>query len=159
MASNSIGSIVFAGVVLSVLAPLALPAGDKLSEDKYAQKVPNGPARQAFPATANLFPTARRWRRSIGPRKKLETFPSATVPGEQHDVDFMVKDSKRFADSGGWGYAVHARHDGGQAAAGERREMRVRVPHVGEVERLRFHQLRAPVIAAADPDATTAAQA
>ena len=22
------------------------------------------------------------------------------------NVDFMVKDSKRFADSGGWGYAV-----------------------------------------------------
>jgi len=28
------------------------------------------------------------------------------VPGTQHDVDFMVKDSKRFADSGGWGWAV-----------------------------------------------------
>jgi Cytochrome P460 len=23
-----------------------------------------------------------------------------------HDVDFMVKDSKRFADSGGWGYGA-----------------------------------------------------
>jgi hypothetical protein len=33
-------------------------------------------------------------------------FPSASVPGEQQNVDFMVKDSKRFADSGGWGYAV-----------------------------------------------------
>jgi Cytochrome P460 len=29
-----------------------------------------------------------------------------TVPGAQHDVDLMVKDSKRFADSGGWGYGV-----------------------------------------------------
>jgi Cytochrome P460 len=29
-----------------------------------------------------------------------------TVPGTLHDVDFMVKDSRRFADSGGWGYAV-----------------------------------------------------
>jgi mono/diheme cytochrome c family protein len=29
-----------------------------------------------------------------------------TVPGTQHDVDFMVKDSKRFADSGGWGYGA-----------------------------------------------------
>jgi hypothetical protein len=29
-----------------------------------------------------------------------------TVPGPLDDVDFMVKDSKRFADSGGWGYAV-----------------------------------------------------
>ena len=38
--------------------------------------------------------------------KKLETFPSATVPGTQHDVDFMVKDSKRFADSGGWGWGA-----------------------------------------------------
>ena len=28
------------------------------------------------------------------------------VPGTQHDVDFMVKDSKRFADSGGWGYGT-----------------------------------------------------
>jgi len=37
---------------------------------------------------------------------KLETFPAATVPGTQHDVDFMVKDSNRFADSGGWGWAV-----------------------------------------------------
>jgi hypothetical protein len=27
------------------------------------------------------------------------------VPGTQHDVDFMVKDSKRFVDSGGWGWA------------------------------------------------------
>jgi mono/diheme cytochrome c family protein len=31
---------------------------------------------------------------------------SPTVPGPQHDVDLMVKDSKRFADSGGWGYGV-----------------------------------------------------
>ncbi len=36
----------------------------------------------------------------------METFPAATVPGALHDVDFMVKDSKRFADSGGWGYAA-----------------------------------------------------
>jgi hypothetical protein len=27
------------------------------------------------------------------------------VPGALHHLDFMVKDSKRFADSGGWGYA------------------------------------------------------
>jgi len=29
-----------------------------------------------------------------------------TVPGTLDDVDFMVKDSKRFADSGGWGWGV-----------------------------------------------------
>jgi hypothetical protein len=27
------------------------------------------------------------------------------VPDTLHDVDFMVRDSKRFADSGNWGYA------------------------------------------------------
>jgi hypothetical protein len=31
---------------------------------------------------------------------------SLKVPGAQSDVDFMVKDSQRFADSGGWGWAV-----------------------------------------------------
>jgi Cytochrome P460 len=38
--------------------------------------------------------------------KQNEFFPDATVPGDLLNVDFMVKDSKRFADSGGWGYAV-----------------------------------------------------
>jgi len=33
-------------------------------------------------------------------------FPDATVPGNLLNVDFMEKDSKRFADSGGWGWAV-----------------------------------------------------
>jgi hypothetical protein len=33
-------------------------------------------------------------------------FPDTTVPGTLHDVDFMVKDNKRFADSGGWGWAA-----------------------------------------------------
>ena len=38
--------------------------------------------------------------------KKLETFPAAIVPDTQHDIDLMAKDSKRFQDSGGWGYGV-----------------------------------------------------
>jgi hypothetical protein len=38
--------------------------------------------------------------------KDLETLPGSTVPASQHDIDFMVKDSKRFADSGGWGWAA-----------------------------------------------------
>jgi len=38
--------------------------------------------------------------------KKNEIAPGQpTVPGTLHDVDFMSKDSTRFADSGGWGYA------------------------------------------------------
>ena len=39
--------------------------------------------------------------------KKAEDQPGEpAVPGSLHDIDFMVKDSKRFADSGGWGYAA-----------------------------------------------------
>jgi hypothetical protein len=38
--------------------------------------------------------------------KQNQFFADATVPGNLLNVDFMVKDSKRFADSGGWGYAV-----------------------------------------------------
>jgi hypothetical protein len=38
--------------------------------------------------------------------KPNEFFPEATVPGTLVNVDFMVKDGKRFADSGGWGWAV-----------------------------------------------------
>ena len=39
--------------------------------------------------------------------KKQDTSPGQpTVPGTQHDADFMVKDSKRFADSGGWGWGA-----------------------------------------------------
>ena len=37
---------------------------------------------------------------------KQSGFPgNPAVPAALHDVDFMVKDSKRFADGGGWGYA------------------------------------------------------
>jgi hypothetical protein len=38
--------------------------------------------------------------------KRNAYFPDATVPGSLLNVDFMEKDSKRFADSGGWGWAV-----------------------------------------------------
>jgi hypothetical protein len=40
------------------------------------------------------------------PKKSTDAPYDIRVPGIVYDVDFMVKDSKRFADSGGWGYAV-----------------------------------------------------
>jgi hypothetical protein len=105
------------------------------------------------PANGKPFPDGSKLAKIHWNPKKMEAFPAATVPGTQHDMDFMVKDSKRFADSGGWGIRrvrlrrciryVHARHPGWQAAAGERRQVRVHVPHHGEDERLRFHGLRA----------------
>jgi hypothetical protein len=59
-----------------------------------------------MPANGKPFPDGSKLAKIHWNPKKMETFPAATVPGTQHDVDFMVKDSKRFADSGGWGYAV-----------------------------------------------------
>ncbi len=58
------------------------------------------------PGNGQPFPNGARLAKIHWNPKKMETFPSATVPGTQHDVDFMVKDNQRFADSGGWGYAM-----------------------------------------------------
>jgi hypothetical protein len=59
-----------------------------------------------IPGNGQPFPDGARMAKVHYVPKNLETFPMALTPGKQHDVDFMVKDSKRFADSGGWGYAV-----------------------------------------------------
>ena len=40
------------------------------------------------------------------PEKSMEAPAPTTVPGTLENVDFIEKDSKRFADSGGWGYAA-----------------------------------------------------
>ena len=62
--------------------------------------------RAGVPGNGKPFPDGSKMTKIHYVPKKLETFPAATVPGTQHDVDFMVKDSKRFADSGGWGWAA-----------------------------------------------------
>ena len=59
-----------------------------------------------IPGNGKPFPDGAKMAKVHWIPKKSEYFPDTTVPGAQHDVDFMVKDSKRFADSGGWGWAV-----------------------------------------------------
>jgi cytochrome P460 len=59
-----------------------------------------------IPANGKPVPDGARMAKVHWVPKKNQFFPDATVPGELLNVDFMVKDSKRFADSGGWGYAV-----------------------------------------------------
>jgi hypothetical protein len=59
-----------------------------------------------IPGNGKPFPDGSKMAKVHWAPKKLETFTSATVPGGLHDVDFMVKDSKRFADSGGWGWGA-----------------------------------------------------
>jgi len=62
--------------------------------------------RAGIPANGNPVPDGAKMAKVHWKPKQNAFFPGATVPGEQVNVDFMVKDSKRFADSGGWGYAV-----------------------------------------------------
>src|SRR2546423_6986093 len=59
-----------------------------------------------IPGNGKPFPDGSRMAKIHWNPKKMETFPTAMVPGTLHDVDFMVKDSKRFEDTGGWGWAV-----------------------------------------------------
>jgi hypothetical protein len=68
----------------------------------YKQGVPgNG---KPFPEGSKI--TKIEWR----PRKLIDRPFSAsapdTVPGDLIEVEFIVKDSKRFSDSHGWGYAM-----------------------------------------------------
>jgi hypothetical protein len=58
-----------------------------------------------FPANGKPVPDGAKMAKVHWIPKPNEFFPDAMVPGVQRDVDFMVKDSKRFADGGGWGYA------------------------------------------------------
>src|SRR5262245_4831488 len=62
--------------------------------------------RTGIPANGKPVPDGARMAKVHWTQKQNQFFPDATVPGELVNVDFMVKDSKRFADSGGWGYAV-----------------------------------------------------
>jgi hypothetical protein len=62
--------------------------------------------RGGVPGNGKPFPDGSKMAKIHWNPTKLETFNAATVPGTLHDVDFMVKDSKRFGDSGGWGWAA-----------------------------------------------------
>src|SRR4051812_40613431 len=56
-----------------------------------------------IPGTGKPFPDGAKMAKIHWTPKMNQYFPDTTVPGALHDVDFMVKDSKRFADSGGGG--------------------------------------------------------
>jgi len=65
--------------------------------------------KQGIPDNGKPFPDGARMAKVHWNPKIQATYPGQPkVPGTQHDVDFMVKDSKRFADSGGWGWGAFA---------------------------------------------------
>jgi Cytochrome P460 len=71
----------------------------------------NGAMIDAFksgvPGNGKPFPDGAKMAKIHWIPKKNEVAPGTpTVPGSLVNVDFMVKDSKRFADSGGWGWGA-----------------------------------------------------
>jgi len=59
-----------------------------------------------IPGNGKPFPDGAKMAKLHWTPKPNEFFPDATVPDKLMNIDFMVKDTKRFGDSGGWGYAV-----------------------------------------------------
>ncbi len=79
-------------------ALLAVIVGNPAMIEAYAAGIPgNG---KPFPDGAKMAKI--HWK----PKQSADAPGPTTVPGPLHDVDFMVKDAARFADSGGWGYGA-----------------------------------------------------
>ncbi len=61
--------------------------------------------REGVPGNGKPFPDGAKIAKVHWHPKKQEAYPGPPmVPGAQYNADFMVKDSKRFADNGGWGW-------------------------------------------------------
>jgi Cytochrome P460 len=83
--------------------------------DKLATILGNPAMIEAYkagiPGNGKPFPDGVRMAKIHWVAKKDEAPPGEPiVPGPLHDIDFMVKDSKKFTDSGGWGYAQFDYH-------------------------------------------------
>ena len=86
---------------------VATSQNDKLVAVILANPVMIDAYRAGIPGNGKPFPNGAKMAKIHWNPKKNQYFPDTTVPGTLHDVDFMVKDSKRFADSGGWGWAAY----------------------------------------------------
>ena len=63
--------------------------------------------RAGVPDNGTPFPDGAKMAKIHWTPKTQATYPGQPkVPGTQFNADFMVKDSKRFADSGGWGWGA-----------------------------------------------------
>ena len=84
--------------------PLVAPALEDEPLNELRAVVGNSVAMNAYAAGALPFPDGsilvkRAWKRTPSPE-----FDAATVPGAATTVQVMVKDSRRYAATGGWGF-------------------------------------------------------
>jgi hypothetical protein len=62
--------------------------------------------RAGVPGSGKPFPDGSKMAKIHWTWKKSTEAPAPTiVPNTLHDVDFMARDSKRFSQTGNWGYA------------------------------------------------------
>ena len=85
---------------------VSISQNDKVMAVILADPVMIKAYQSGIPGNGKPFPDGSRMAKIHWTPKKLEAFPNTSVPAGLHDVDFMVKDSKRFADSGGWGWGA-----------------------------------------------------
>jgi hypothetical protein len=86
---------------------ISISHNDKINAVILGNPVMIDAYRSGVPGNGKPFPDGAKMAKVHWLPKQSEKAPGpATVPGTLVNVDFMVKDSKRFADSGGWGYAV-----------------------------------------------------
>ena len=86
---------------------VAVSQTDNLLKVMVANPIMIDAYRAGIPGNGKPFPDGAKMAKIHWKATKNTAQPGdPTVPGPLDDVDFMVKDSKRFADSGGWGYGV-----------------------------------------------------
>jgi hypothetical protein len=85
---------------------VAVSQNDKLVAAILANPVMIDAYQAGIPANGKPFPDGSKMAKIHWKPRQNQFFPDTTVPGTLDDVDFMEKDSKRFADSGGWGWAA-----------------------------------------------------
>src|SRR4029079_16848365 len=132
----SVPRVVLLALLLAVMAGIAISAQDKYTvrvpgglafsefrgyegwqaistsrNERVVAMILGNPAmidayRAGIPGNGKPVPDGAKMAKIHWTPKPNQFFPDATVPGDLLNIDFMVKDSKRFADSGGWGYGV-----------------------------------------------------
>jgi hypothetical protein len=87
-------------------ATVAVSQSGDLIEVIVANPVMIEAYRSGVPGNGKPFPDGAKMAKIHWNAKKSAEAPSpTTVPDTLHDIDFMVRDSKRFSATGNWGYA------------------------------------------------------
>ena len=83
---------------------LIAPATEDAPFDELRVVLANPIAAAAFRSGVRPFPDGSKLVKLAWKRQRSPDFASATIPGDATTVQVMVKDSRRFGTSGGWGF-------------------------------------------------------